>query len=140
MAGNRHTPRNLPESSAAAVCVGCLRLRRIDHEQPDQPPGMPRDGRRHRFGIAGHARDQRRAGDAGPIELGDPAVGERFSRPGRFPPELRQRGFVWRALVGILQLPAERGEEAVLRRNDNGRRSSLRSMAQDLGSRLRPKP
>ena len=36
---------------------------------------------------------------------------ERFRSPGRVPPELRQRCFVRRTLVGILQLPPERGKE-----------------------------
>ena len=75
-------------------------LRRIEHEEADEPIAMPRDSGSHRRRIAGRARDQHGAADAMPIELRDPAIRECFSGPRRIPSKLRDR-----------RVAAERGEE-----------------------------
>ena len=88
--------RDRPESSSGAwrgtgrsragrrraIAVGGLRggvrLRRIHHEEADEPLAMTADGGGDRRRVARHARDQRRARHLMAIELRDPAIGERL--------------------------------------------------------------
>jgi len=80
---------------------------------------MPRDGNGDAVLVARDARDQRRAGDAVAIEFGNPAIGERLGRAGRFPAELRDYG------AGAIVLPIWlRGRDAFLLRE--GVEESLR--------------
>ena len=57
-----------------AAGLGRRALRRVEHEEPDEPSRMARDRGGHRDLVAGDARDERGARDAVAIELGDPAI------------------------------------------------------------------
>ena len=77
-----------------------IRLRRIHHEIPDEAIRVPPNRRADRAGIAGHARNQRRARHTGGIELGNPPIRQLLGRPRRIPAKPRER-----------RVAAERGEE-----------------------------
>jgi putative phosphoesterase len=76
------------------------RLRRVVHEEADEAIGMVRDRFRDGRGIAGNARDQRRALNVVTIELCDPPVSELGRGTWRIPLETRRQRLgttaVWR--------------------------------------------
>ena len=74
--------------SVSSACIAASRRalhRRVEHEEPDEPAGMPRDRVRHRLFVAGHACNQRGAPNAAAIQLVDPPIGEIAGRAGLVP-------------------------------------------------------
>src|SRR5262249_13697222 len=68
-----------------------VRLRRVDHEEADEPIAMPSHRGGNGRAVARYARNKGRAADAVPIELRDPAIGQRLGRPRPIPSQLRER-------------------------------------------------
>ena len=62
-------------------------LRRVEHEEPDEPRGMPAHRRADGLLVAGDARDDRGPGDAVAIELRRPAIRELLGASRIVPPE-----------------------------------------------------
>lgn len=94
-------------------CRVRLGRERIEHEEADETPWMTRhrlaDGR---F-IAGYARDERGAGDAMTIELGDPSVRELRGGSRRVPPKTPRKRVGAAAARGQLLEECRRKEMAV---------------------------
>ena len=76
-------------ASEPRVCVG---RDGVEHEEPDEPRGVPSNRGGDGLLVAGNAGDEAGAIDPIAIELGDPAVGEALDAARRVPAQRRSHG------------------------------------------------
>ena len=111
-----------------------VRSRSVEHEEPDEPPGMAGDSRRDRRLVAGDARNERGAVNAVRVEFADPAIGEALRRARIVPLQLEEEARCVRIPATLVrERREERGrEEVAVNVVDQSERQSKSQLADAL--------